>query len=98
MVLECLYDEPQTEDGKSWGRRWLNTDRLYEATRTEDRRERSICTKNAARKMDNVLLGDGRFLIVCTKESERRMGGGGSFVRRKRNGGWEVTNRLYSAV
>ena len=45
--------------------------------------------------MDNVLLGDGRFLIVCTKETERRMGGDESFVRRKRRGEWEVTDRLY---
>ena len=63
-----------------------------------DGRERSICTKNAARKMDDVLLGDGRFLIVCTKETERRMGGNESFVRRKRGRGWEGTERLFSAV
>ena len=98
MVLERLYEGTEAGNGRCWGRRWLNTDRLYEGNGTGDGRKRVVCTKNAERKIDDVLLGDGRFLIVCTKESERRMGGGGSFVRRKRNGGWEVTNRLYSAV
>ena len=38
---------------------------------------------------------DGKHRIVYTKESERWMRGVRSFVRRKRSGGWEVTNRLY---
>ena len=32
---------------------------------------------------------------VCKKKSQSRMGGDRSFVRRKRSGGWEVTERLY---
>ena len=39
-----------------------------------------------------------RIQIVYMKKSEQRMLGNGSFVRRNRSGGWEVTNRLYGAV
>ena len=39
--------------------------------------------------------GDGREHSVCKKKSQSRMGGDRSFVRRKRSGGWEVTERLY---
>ena len=35
---------------------------------------------------------------VYTKEAECGMGCNGSFVGRKRSGGWEVTDRLYGAV
>ena len=35
---------------------------------------------------------------ICTKGIERLMGGDGSFVRRKRIGGWEVTERCSYAV
>ena len=39
-----------------------------------------------------------RYRIVCTKETERQMGDIGSFVRKKRNGGWEGTERMYGAA
>ena len=41
---------------------------------------------------------DGRYLIVYSEKPERGMGGNGAFVRRKRSGGWEGTERLYGAV
>ena len=41
---------------------------------------------------------DGRKWIGCPIATERRMGGCGSVVPWKWNGGWEVTDRLYGAV
>ena len=47
---------------------------------------------------EEVRIGDARKRALCTKKPERRIGGDGAFVRRKRSGGWEVTDRLSYAV
>ena len=41
---------------------------------------------------------DGRYLIVYSEKPERGMGGNGAFVRRKRSGGWEESDRCSYAV
>ena len=48
--------------------------------------------------MDKTAQRMGNERIVSMVLSERRMGGNESFVRRKRSGGWEVTNRLYEEI
>ena len=45
--------------------------------------------------MGDDVARDERCQCFCTKVAEWRMGGNGSFVRRKWGEGWEVTEHLY---
>ena len=48
--------------------------------------------------MGDDVARDERCQCFCTKVAERAMGDDGAFVRRKRNGGWEGTERLYEGI
>lgn len=64
----------------------------------ENGRKRGFCAKVSERGMKDVGAENGRMQSISTKEMERRMGGCGSVVPWKWNGGWEVTDRLSYAV
>ena len=77
---------------------WDVTNRFYEGNGARDGRCRGRKWEGAERLYGTFGAEGGRWRIVCTKETERGMGGNESFVRRKRSGGWEGAELLFSAV